>query len=109
MNISFKREPVVWIAAVHAILAVVAGFGIKITVEQMALVETALTTISALIIRQNVYAPTDANGAPVMIAGKPVPVNPEILHVESDPESPRLHQTVEEALKEINEFASRKE
>lgn len=106
MKINFKREPVAWVAAVHAVLALAAGFGVHITVQQMALVETALTTIGALIIRQNVYAPTDANGAPIIVAGKPAPVaDPEILHVESDTESPRLHQWTDEEL--MDEYLKR--
>lgn len=72
MKFGFKREPVAWIAAIHAVLALIAGFGIwNITTEQLALVDAVLTAIAALIIRQNVYAPVDKKGNPILAPPSP--------------------------------------
>jgi hypothetical protein len=83
MNVGFKREPVAWTAAIAAALNCAVGFGLNVTPAQMALLNTALGTIGGLIIRQNVYAPVTAEGAPIIVPGKPAPVDPEtaVAHV----------------------------
>ncbi len=50
----FGREPVVIIAAVNALLALVVGFGLDVSNEQQALVQGAVTAVLALIARQAV-------------------------------------------------------
>ena len=68
MNISFSREPAVWVAVIKAIILAGVTFGLKVTMEQLAAVVIALEAIGTLIVRQNVYAPVDKAGDPITVA-----------------------------------------
>jgi hypothetical protein len=49
-----KREPVLWIALVNAVLAVAVGFGLDIDPEQVGLINAAVAAVLAFIARQQV-------------------------------------------------------
>jgi hypothetical protein len=49
-----NSEPVLILGAVNAIIMLAVGFGLKLTTEQITLVNAAATAITAVIIRQNV-------------------------------------------------------
>ncbi len=49
-----NREPALIIGAVMAVLAVLAGFGLEVTGEQMALISAALVAIGAIFTRSQV-------------------------------------------------------
>lgn len=50
----FTREPAMTMAAIGAILALIVGFGVPVTVEQSALIYATLAAILGLIVRQQV-------------------------------------------------------
>lgn len=50
----FGREPVTIVAAVNALVALLVGFGLDLTNEQQALIQTAVTAVLAVIARQSV-------------------------------------------------------
>jgi hypothetical protein len=69
MNLSFSREPALWLGLVQAILAVVIGiFGVKLTNDQVALIMGLAAAIAAFITRANVYAPVDKAGNPIAVS-----------------------------------------
>ena len=48
------REPVAIVAAVNALVAVLVGFGLDVSNEQQALIQTAVTAVLAVVARQAV-------------------------------------------------------
>lgn len=50
----FGREPVVIVAAVNAIVGLVVGFGLDVSGEQQALIQTAVTAVLAVLARAKV-------------------------------------------------------
>lgn len=48
------REPVLWLAAVNALVAVAVGFGLDLSTEQQALLQAAVTAVLALVARGQV-------------------------------------------------------
>jgi hypothetical protein len=67
MNLSFSREPALWLGVAQAILGLIIGFGVHITTEQAGLIMAVAAAIAAVIVRQNVYAPVDKDGAPIEV------------------------------------------
>lgn len=68
MNLSFSREPALYLGLLQALLAVVIGiFGVKLTNDQVALVMGLAAAIAAVVVRQNVYAPVDKAGDPIVV------------------------------------------
>jgi hypothetical protein len=58
----FRREPVVWVAALKAILYAALLFRPRITLEQFGAIWAAMETLSAVIVRRSVFAPTSRDG-----------------------------------------------
>lgn len=104
MNISFKREPVAWVFAIKAVLVVAISYGLKMTNEQLALVVVALEAIGGLIVRQNVYAPTNAAGQPVAMAEKD-PQNAQPKSLVAPPPTPNtaLDEIEKELIRKMHE------
>lgn len=50
----FDREPVLWLAAIRAIVVLVTAFGLQLTPEQIAAVYLVAEAILSLIARQRV-------------------------------------------------------
>jgi hypothetical protein len=50
----FDREPVLWLAAIRAIVVLVTAFGLQLTVEQVAAIYLVAEAILSLIARQRV-------------------------------------------------------
>lgn len=50
----FGREPALWLTAVHMAIALAIGFGLKLSVEQFAMIEAFVAAVIGLIIRQSV-------------------------------------------------------
>lgn len=48
------REPVLWLAAVNALVALGVGFGLDVSTEQQALLQAAVTALLALVARGQV-------------------------------------------------------
>jgi hypothetical protein len=48
------REPVLWLAALNAVVALAVGFGLELTTERQALIQAALTAVLALVARGQV-------------------------------------------------------
>ena len=67
MNLSFSREPAVWLGLIQAGLALGVGFGLHLTTEQMGLIMAFAATVGAVIVRANVYAPVDKAGDPIAV------------------------------------------
>jgi hypothetical protein len=65
MNLSFSREPALWLGLFQAIIGLVIGFGVHITSEQAGLIMAVAAAIAAIVVRQNVYAPVDKAGNPI--------------------------------------------
>lgn len=63
------REPVLWLAAVNAIVALAVGFGLDLTNEQQALIQGAVTAVLALIARGQVTPVRDVVSAQDRLAG----------------------------------------
>jgi hypothetical protein len=68
MNLSFAREPAVWLGLIQAGLALGVGFGLHVTTEQMGLIMAFAAAVAAVVIRQNVYAPVDKAGNPIAVS-----------------------------------------
>ena len=49
-----SREPALILGAINALIAVGVGFGLKLTPEQVGLINAAVAAVIAVIIRQNV-------------------------------------------------------
>ena len=62
-NISFSREPALWIAVIKAGLYAGALFGLKVTTEQMAGIVFFCEAIGATIQRNVSFAPVSKDGA----------------------------------------------
>jgi hypothetical protein len=60
---SFSREPALYLALLQAIIGLVVGFGVNLTNEQMGMIMAVAAAIAAVIVRQNVFAPTSKDGA----------------------------------------------
>jgi hypothetical protein len=54
----FAREPVLWLAALRAIVVLVTAFGLELTPEQIAAVYLVMETLLSLVARQRV-TPTE--------------------------------------------------
>jgi len=67
MSLSFSREPAMWLGLIQAGLALGVGFGLHLTTEQMGLVMAFAATVAAVVVRQNVYAPVDKAGEPIVV------------------------------------------
>ena len=52
-----QSEPALILGAVNALLALAVGFGLKLTPQQVGLINAAVAAIIALITRQTVVAP----------------------------------------------------
>lgn len=63
------REPVLWLAAVNAIVALAVGFGLDLTNEQQALIQGAVTAVLALVARGQVTPVRDVVSAQDRLAG----------------------------------------
>lgn len=50
----FNREPVLVLAVVHALIALAIGFGLDISTQQFALIESAVVAILGFIARRRV-------------------------------------------------------
>lgn len=55
------REPVLWLAAANAVVALAVGFGLSLSSEQQALVQTAVTAVLALVARGHVTPTSTAD------------------------------------------------
>ena len=54
----FDREPVLWLAALRAVVVLVTAFGADLTAEQIAAVYLVMETVLSLVARSRV-TPTD--------------------------------------------------
>jgi urea transporter len=67
MNLSFSREPALYLGALQAIVGLVIVFGVHITSEQAGAIMAVAAAVAAIIVRQNVYAPVDKDGTPIAV------------------------------------------
>lgn len=63
------REPVLWLAAINAVVALAIGFGLDISTENQALIQTAVTAVLALVARGQVtpVASNDDRGQSALV------------------------------------------
>jgi hypothetical protein len=59
---SFSREPALYLALLQAIIGLVVGFGVNLTNEQMGMMMAVAAALAAIVVRQNVFAPTSKEG-----------------------------------------------
>ncbi len=78
MGTFLGREPVAIAAFIAILINLGVSFGLKLTVDQIALINTAVVAGLGLVVRQNVYAPPSvqkiANDATYQTAGTPVDI-----------------------------------
>lgn len=61
-KLSFSREPVIWVAAIKAIIYVLLLIFTQLTVDRVLAIVAVVEPLSALIVRQKVYAPVSKDG-----------------------------------------------
>ncbi len=58
----FKREPALILGAIQAAIVLAVAFGVDWTIEQTGAILAFLAALTAVVVRQSVYAPATVDG-----------------------------------------------
>jgi len=67
VNLTFKRQPVLWVNVIKLGLLAGGKFGLKITDDQLLGLIVFLEAAGGLIVHSNVYAPVNKEGMPIIV------------------------------------------